>query len=204
MSSSFKSSCPINDNLNFVFNDDHLEAAHVESAINTVVYNIPHPGGPLDDLPYEEVLALFYVACKLPTEMHHDDFRFDLVVDEMGYYMRDQDMHSEVRIVCGEDAFNLAMKHVQLASLFQITGLSTKYRHSHTLRRDFVMKYSALYPAACKWLLEAEPSKTQIPTDLPLKGVESLAAQVFCGGTNVLLNDDVASEIALRAHLNTL
>jgi len=204
MSSSFKSSCPINDHLNFVFNDDHLEAVHVESAINTVVYNIPHPGGPLDDLPYEEVLALFYVACKLPTEMHHDDFRFDLVVDEMGYYMRDRDMHSEVRIVCGEDAFNLAMKHVQLASLFQITGLSTKYRHSHTLRRDFVMKYSALYPAACKWLLEAEPSKTQIPTEVPLKGVESLAAQVFCGGANVLLNDDVASEIALRAHLNTL
>lgn len=54
---------------------------------------------------------------------------------------------------------------LQDKALYRITPLNTKYRHTHTLQRDFTKLGNVLYPAATKVILDQNTHKSETIAD---------------------------------------
>jgi len=109
---------------------------------------------------FECVLATVYLTEVLPAEHWHDDF------DAMGFQARlsefiiqDPDFLLKADDILSADMMDQMITVQQVVSLTDIRGLTAKYRHSHTLRREFINKYSIIYPVACDYLRECKPEK---------------------------------------------
>ena len=134
----------------------------------------------------EDVLLTVYLSEALPAEHHHDDF------DAMGYMARLSElMMEDIKVywladaILSADVMEQMITVQQAVSLAEIKGLTSKYRHSHTLRRDFINKYSVIYPVACAYLRECKPEKTNRTVHRPWKdmdGMDESALYVFLNG----------------------
>jgi len=146
----------------------------------------------------EDVLLTVYLSEALPAEHHHPDF------DAMGFKSRLSEMMMEDKKVYWlADAFlsTGVMEEMitvqQAVSLAEIEGLTSKYRHSHTLRRDFINKYSVIYPVACDYLRECKPEKINRTVHRPWMGMDGMAESALF----VFLNGYPAFHARLTADL---
>lgn len=134
----------------------------------------------------EDVLLTVYLSEALPAEHHHPDF------DAMGFKSRLSEMMMEdikvywlAKAMLSADVMEEMITVQQAVSLAEIKGLTSKYRHSHTLRREFINKYSVLYPVACDYLRECKPEKTNRTIHRPwmdMDGMNESALYVFLNG----------------------
>jgi len=147
---------------------------------NENIFGDDDPGTP------EEILATVYISEVLPESVTHDDFDAMAFMSRLSeLILEDPELYQKADEILSASMMEEMISVQQVVSLAEIKGLTDKYRHSHTLRRDFINKYSVLYPVACSYLRECKPEKTNRTVHRPWMGMDGMdesALYVFLNG----------------------
>jgi len=133
---------------------------------------------------FEEILAVLYVIHNVPEECVHAlvdqkalDVWFRYIVAKYEH------LQETAREILPEEYVQVQIDLARCEALHEIVGLNTKYRHSHTLRRDFIRDFKGLFPDTAALIERCEPTK-----NLPILDIGELdstldraAALLFLG-----------------------
>lgn len=137
------------------------------------------------------VLAVVWLSENLDEQYHHDGFDRTAFIAILSEAIADSPrLMIQAGDILSADLMDHMITVAQVTALPQIIGLTEKYRHSHTLRRDFCRKYSVIYPTACAYLEACLPEKANRTLHRPwvdMEGLEESALFIFLHGQEAFL-----------------
>lgn len=137
------------------------------------------------------VFAVVWLSENLDEQYHHADFDRTAFIAILSEAIADNPrLMLQADDILSADLMDHMITVAQVTALPQITGLTEKYRHSHTLRRDFCEKYSVIYPTACSYLEACSPEKANRTLHRPwadMDGLEESALFIFLHGQEAFL-----------------
>jgi len=160
-----------------------ITRSHMDVAVAYVRDPMNHDSDPASML-FEEILAVLYVIHNVPEECVHALVDQEALNEWFRYIVAKYEHHQETaHEILPAGYVEVQMDLARWKALHEIVGLNTKYRHSHTLRRDFIKDFKGLFPDTAALIERCEPTKT-----LPILAIDELdstldraAALLFLG-----------------------
>jgi len=164
---------------------EKISRTHMDVAVAYVKDPMNHESDPASML-FCEILAVLYVMQNIPEECVHPLVDQD-ALDSWFRFIVQRYPH---RLETANDILDplYVQRQLEIArwnALDNIVGLDTKYRHSRTLRDDFIHDFKGLFPDTAALIAELSPSKTDNRQldfiNSNLEGMEAIAASRFLG-----------------------
>ena len=146
-----------------------ITRCHMDVAVAYVRDPMNHDSDPASML-FEEILAVLYVIHNVPEECVHPLVDQEALHEWFRYIVGKYEHHQETAHEILPAGFvEVQMDLARWKALHEIVGLNTKYRHSHTLRRDFIRDFKGLFPDTAALVERCEPTK-----NLPILAIDEL------------------------------
>jgi hypothetical protein len=161
-----------------------ITRTHMDVAVAYVRDPMNHDSDPASML-FEEILAVLYVIHNVPEECVHALVDQEALDEWFRYLVRYERLQETAREILPEEYVKVQMTLARMNALHEIVGLNTKYRHSHTLRRDFIKDFKGLFPDTTALIERCEPTKNLPILDMAeldsMTTLDQAAALLFIG-----------------------